>query len=123
VRHVSDRIAVMYLGRIVEIGPAANVTARSLHPYTAALVSAVPAPGSGRTRVVLAGDVPDPATPPGGCPFHPRCPHPLRDEQCVREIPRLEPRADGCLVACHKVPRAASGSGAPGAGPAPSGNG
>jgi len=105
VRHVSDRIAVMYLGRFVEIGPAAAVAGEPLHPYTVALVSAVPAPrpDPGRSRIVLAGDTPDPAAPPGGCPFHPRCPHPLRDSQCAREVPRLE-RMGGRLVACHKVP-------------------
>ncbi|MGD8277316.1 MAG: ATP-binding cassette domain-containing protein [Gemmatimonadota bacterium] len=123
VRHVSDRIAVMYLGRIIEIGPAASVTGGPLHPYTAALLSAVPAAEGGRSRIVLAGDVPDPANPPGGCPFHPRCPHPLRDEQCSREVPRLERQADERLVACHKVPAPATGTDAPGAGPASSGNG
>jgi oligopeptide/dipeptide ABC transporter ATP-binding protein len=108
VRHVSDRIAVLVLGRIVEIGPAAAVTAAPLHPYTVALLSAVPAIGpADHGRIILSGDVPDPAAPPSGCPFHPRCPHPLRDERCTREAPRLERKAAGHLVACHKVPPSA----------------
>jgi peptide/nickel transport system ATP-binding protein len=77
VRHISDRIAVMYLGRIVEIGDADEIYNRPKHPYTAALLSAVPKRGSGSDvtkRVVLHGDVPSPANPPSGCPFHPRCP-------------------------------------------------
>ena len=75
VRHVSDRIAVMYLGRIVEMGAADEVYARPKHPYTAALLSAVPkGEGQGRERIVLTGDVPSPVDPPPGCAFHPRCP-------------------------------------------------
>lgn len=118
VHHVSDRIAVMVLGRIVEVGSAHGITTEPLHPYTVALISAVPAPdpASGRTRIVLAGDVPDPASPPSGCPFHPRCPHPLRDERCVRETPRLESKTGGRLVACHKVPSSTPDAGR--AGPA-----
>ncbi len=112
VRHMSDRIAVMVLGRIVEIGPAAAITAAPLHPYTVALISAVPGAASGdRGRIVLDGDIPDPASPPSGCPFHPRCPHPLRDERCVREMPQLEHKAGGRLVACHKVAPSGVGSG------------
>jgi oligopeptide/dipeptide ABC transporter ATP-binding protein len=109
VRHMSDRIAVMYLGRIVEEGDAAAVTTAPLHPYTAALLSAVPEPepDRARERIVLAGDVPDPASPPAGCPFHPRCPHPKRDEQCARDVPLLARRAPGRLVACHKIPASA----------------
>jgi oligopeptide/dipeptide ABC transporter ATP-binding protein len=107
VRHVSDRIAVMYLGRIVEIGSAREVSASPAHPYTRALLSAVPEPvsparRSRRSRIVLAGDVPDPAAPPPGCPFHPRCPHPLRDIECTRVRPVLEEKAPGQFAACIK---------------------
>jgi peptide/nickel transport system ATP-binding protein len=110
VRHVSDRIAVMYLGRIVETGPAIALTAAPAHPYTRALLSAVPEPTapsrrSNRSRVILSGDVPDPASPPTGCPFHPRCPHPLRDIECTRVRPDLEEKAPGQFAACIKEPK------------------
>src|SRR5690606_26601560 len=77
VEHVSDRIAVMYLGRIVEMGDAAAVINQPKHPYTRALLSAVPVPepGAKRERIVLRGDIPSPSSPPPGCPFHPRCQH------------------------------------------------
>ena len=92
VKHISDRIAVMYLGRIVELGPAAEVFERPLHPYTRSLVSAVPFPDPAgerrRQRIILAGDPPSPMNPPGGCPFHPRCPSAVGE--CARVAPRLE---------------------------------
>jgi oligopeptide transport system ATP-binding protein len=92
VKHISDRIAVMYLGKIVELGPAAKVFERPLHPYSKALVSAVPIPDpvreKKRERIILAGDPPSPMNPPGGCPFHPRCPYAIAD--CARIVPKLE---------------------------------
>jgi oligopeptide transport system ATP-binding protein len=113
VEHVSDRVAVMYLGRIVEMGPAATLYRDPQHPYTKALLSAVPRPDPSRRderrRIVLEGDVPSPVDPPPGCPFHPRCWHPDRDASCAVEVPRLEPTQDGTTreVACNKIPTAA----------------
>ncbi len=102
VRQVADRVAVMYLGRIVESGPAEAVLQRPRHPYTVALRSAVPEPDPARPRgrIVLAGDPPSPSAPPPGCPFHPRCFHPARDARCRTERPELRP-VEGALVACH----------------------
>jgi oligopeptide/dipeptide ABC transporter ATP-binding protein len=106
VRHMSDRIAVMYLGHIVETGPAHAVVAHPLHPYTKAMLSAVPdpRPEARPERIILAGDVPDPAAPPPGCPFHPRCAHPLRDQACTVARPPLEQKAPGHSAACIKEP-------------------
>jgi oligopeptide/dipeptide ABC transporter ATP-binding protein len=111
VRQVSDRIAVMYLGKIVELGPAERVATRPVHPYTEALLSAVPVPdpdiGARRERIVLRGDVPSPISPPSGCRFHPRCPH--ATEICQTEEPPLVPHfADGHLAACHHPRNTAS---------------
>jgi peptide/nickel transport system ATP-binding protein/oligopeptide transport system ATP-binding protein len=104
VRHVSDRIAVMYLGRVVETGAAEDVFARPAHPYTQALLSAIPRPEAGgrRERIVLRGDMPDPAHPPSGCAFHTRCPRVF--EPCARERPALVRRKvdeTGREAACH----------------------
>lgn len=92
VKHVSDRIAVMYLGRIVELGPAEAVFHRPLHPYTKALVSAVPVPDprseQRRKRIILPGDPPSPMNPPTGCPFHPRCPYAI--DRCASVRPDFE---------------------------------
>jgi oligopeptide/dipeptide ABC transporter ATP-binding protein len=91
VEHVSDRVAVMYLGRIVEAAPAATLYHTPLHPYTQALLASAPRPVfSGEAaghRTPLEGDMPSPISPPPGCAFHPRCRHPLRDEECTYAIP------------------------------------
>src|SRR5512142_2065059 len=106
VEHISDRIAVMYLGRIVEIGDARDVVGAPRHPYTRALLSAVPVPDPTRetSRIVLQGDIPSPAAPPSGCAFHPRCPHPLKDADCARIVPPLAEKAPGHFAACIKEP-------------------
>jgi oligopeptide transport system ATP-binding protein len=105
VRLVSDRIAVMYLGRIVELASATAIVSAARHPYTQALISAVPAPDpvaeKTRQRIVLQGEVPSPLNPPSGCPFHTRCP--LREDRCIHELPELRELAPGHTVACHAV--------------------
>ncbi len=107
IRHVAPRVAVMYLGRIVEQGPSDGIYQRPLHPYTQALLKAVPVPDpkSKRIRVVLAGDPPSPVHPPGGCAFHPRCQHPAKNEACRTERPELRELAPGHQVACHLADR------------------
>jgi len=104
VEHVSDRVAVMYLGRIVETADAETLVRAPRHPYTRALLSAVPVPEPGRRRdrIVLSGDIPSPSDPPPGCAFHPRCPHPARDAACTRAVPSLEPDGRGHRAACIK---------------------
>jgi oligopeptide/dipeptide ABC transporter ATP-binding protein len=106
VSHMADRVAVMYLGRIVELAPRAALFAGARMPYTKALLSAVPVPvpGAVRQRILLAGDPPSPVNPPSGCAFHPRCPHPLKDAACTRVVPPLEEKAPGHFVACIKEP-------------------
>jgi len=101
IRHVSDRIAVMYLGKIVELSPAEELYTRPIHPYTEALLSAVPIPDpdAQRERIVLEGDVPSPISPPTGCRFHPRCRY--ATEICSLEEPPLVPHGGGHLAACH----------------------
>lgn len=100
VKHISDRVAVMYLGRIVEITTSDQLYASPQHPYTQALMSAVPIaqPGRKKNRTVLAGDVPSPANIPSGCPFHPRCPE--REDACTKIVPDLLQIQDGHHVAC-----------------------
>jgi peptide/nickel transport system ATP-binding protein/oligopeptide transport system ATP-binding protein len=106
VRQIAHRIAVMYFGRIVEIGPRDEVLERPRHPYTVALLSAVPEPDPDgqRTRIVLPGDPPNPAAPPPGCPFASRCFHPDKDARCTSELPLLRPIA-GTDAACHYAER------------------
>jgi peptide/nickel transport system ATP-binding protein len=103
VRHIADEVAVMYLGRLVERSPAAPLYDGPRHPYTRSLLSAVPVPdpAAPKQRIVLTGDVPSPANPPPGCPFHPRCPHPAKNERCRTEVPALREITPGHLAACH----------------------
>jgi oligopeptide/dipeptide ABC transporter ATP-binding protein len=102
VRQIARRIAVMYLGKIVEEGPTEPLLARPRHPYTVALRSAVPEPDPSqrRSRIVLGGDLPSPSNPPSGCAFHPRCFHPRKDQRCVTESPALRP-VGATSAACH----------------------
>ncbi len=101
VRHMSDQLGVMYLGRIVEIGPGETIFRRPRHPYTRMLLDAIPDLAMiGRSRTPVAGEVPSPINPPSGCPFHPRCP--LANDRCRAEKP-MHTQADGVLVACHAV--------------------
>ena len=115
VRQVAQRVAVMYLGKIVETGPTEGLLREPRHPYTIALLSAVPEPDPAGTkrRVVLPGDPPSPSAPPSGCPFHPRCFHPAKSERCRTELPVLRP-VGATRVACHyaETPPAAPAAGA-----------
>jgi oligopeptide/dipeptide ABC transporter ATP-binding protein len=106
VEHIADRVAVMYLGHIVELAPVKDLYEHPIMPYTQALLSAVPAPDPGvkRERILLAGDVPSPANPPSGCVFHPRCQHPAKDAACAAIVPPLEEKKPGHWAACIKQP-------------------
>jgi oligopeptide/dipeptide ABC transporter ATP-binding protein len=103
VRHVSDRIAVMYLGRIMELSPAEELYTKPIHPYTRALLAAIPIPdprqNRARERAVITGEPPSPVDPPSGCVFHTRCPR--AQDLCRAEVPRLSEYAAGHLAACH----------------------
>jgi len=103
VQHICDRVAVMYLGRIVELAQAKTLYREPKHPYTQALLSAVPRidPSARRDRIILQGDVPSPLAPPSGCPFHPRCPVKDKPTACFSELPKLRVLANGSQTACH----------------------
>ena len=105
VRHISDRIAVMYLGRMVELADAEEIYNRPLHPYSKSLLSAVPIPdpkiARANQRIMLQGDIPSPLNAPSGCPFRTRCPH--ATEQCAMEMPEFKEVSTGHFVACHHV--------------------
>lgn len=103
VKHITDRVAVMYVGKIAEIAPTTELFDSPKHPYTAALLSAVPVPDPRvRSKMIpLEGDVPSPANPPSGCYFHPRCPHVI--DRCRTELPRLEEISPNHYVSCHRA--------------------
>jgi oligopeptide/dipeptide ABC transporter ATP-binding protein len=103
VQHISDRVAVMYLGRVVELAEAPVLYKDPRHPYTQALLSAVPVadPASRRKRIILQGDVPSPLSPPSGCAFHPRCPVKDKPKACFEEVPKLRVMGNGSQAACH----------------------
>jgi peptide/nickel transport system ATP-binding protein len=107
VEHITHRVAVMYLGRIVELAPKRQIFAAPRHPYTQSLLSAVPVPqpGAARSRIILKGDIPSPIDRPTGCHFHTRCPQVF--DRCRSEEPALRPLPDGPLVACHLYDEAA----------------
>lgn len=102
VHHISDRVGVMYLGRIVELASKPTLFAKPRHPYTRMLLDAIPdMKMTGRSRTPVAGEIPNPLNPPSGCSFHPRCP--LANDRCRKERPALVEQADGARIACHAV--------------------
>jgi oligopeptide/dipeptide ABC transporter ATP-binding protein len=102
VKHISDRISIMYLGKIVESGNGEEIYQESRHPYTQSLISAIPIPDPHReiNRQLISGDVPSPINPPSGCAFHPRCP--MAIEKCTQEAASLEQMSEGHLASCHR---------------------
>jgi peptide/nickel transport system ATP-binding protein len=112
VRHISDRVAVMYLGTVVEISPSTSLYTDPLHPYTISLLSAIPIPDPEverqRKTILLAGDLPSPANPPPACRFHTRCPY-IQDTRCRDEVPELRELEPGHVVACHWAERIRAG--------------
>ena len=102
VKHISDRISIMYLGKIVESGNGEEIYQESRHPYTQSLISAIPIPDPHReiNRQLISGDVPSPINPPSGCAFHPRCP--MAIEKCTQEATSLEQMSEGHLASCHR---------------------
>jgi len=121
VEHMTHRVAVMYLGRIVEAGTKRQIFAAPKHPYTRALLSAVPTPevGTARTRIILKGEIPSPIDPPAGCHFHTRCPRAF--DRCRSDAPALQAMPDGQFVACHLHDQPAVHSPRPAAAAAPGG--
>lgn len=105
VRHISDRIAVMYLGHMVELAPAGEIYDHPLHPYSKSLLSAVPVPdpktARANQRIVLTGDIPSPLNAPSGCPFRTRCRY--ATEACAQSMPEFKEVSAGHFVACHRV--------------------
>lgn len=105
VKHISNRIGVMYLGKLVELAESHELVFHNVHPYTKTLISAVPIPdpvsGRNKKRIILDGDVPSPLNPPGGCPFRTRCPY--ADERCSAEEPKLTEISKGHYAACHYI--------------------
>ena len=106
VKHISDRIAIMYLGRIVESGEGQEIYKNPLHPYTRSLMSAIPVPDPHRKtkRQIISGDVPSPINPPSGCTFHPRCPEVI--DECKYKVPSLETITQGHKASCHLIAKA-----------------
>ena len=111
VRHIADRVMVMYLGKVVEIADRRSLWARPLHPYTRALISAAPRPSpktARRERELIEGEIPSPSNPPSGCRFRTRCP--FAEEICAEEVPPLRASGTGHMTACHFVREAPDGS-------------
>jgi oligopeptide/dipeptide ABC transporter ATP-binding protein len=125
VRHMAELVAVMYLGRIVEQAPTPVLYRTPRHPYTAALLSAVPVPdpNAQKQRMVLPGEVPSPTRAPAGCPFHPRCPHPKKSTRCRNEAPALREITRGQFAACHFADEPMPLSSSPLLSPLPKGEG